>query len=283
MPLIDSFTYANNAKLSDYQPWYIHNHHIGYIRRTLRATLADYGLTFTEKEDCLYWQPIGNFDENSAFLAEITQKMEKTGFVHGWRDELYPIASAYNSTPYALIERAALPILGCKGYGVHLNGLVKKADRIYMWIARRAANKPTSPNKLDQIAAGGLPYGISAFDNLQKECAEEAAIPFELSRKAIACGVSSYYHEVDNGIRADVMFHYDLWLPESFTPHNTDGEVAAFYCLPIEEVLVQLENQPETFKYNSAIVMIDCAIRHGLLTPDNTHNYTELCAAMCQH
>ena len=40
----------------------------------------------------------------------------------------------------------------------------------------------------DHIVAGGQPYGISPFDNVIKECEEEASIPLELARLAKSVG-----------------------------------------------------------------------------------------------
>ena len=55
-----------------------------------------------------------------------------------------------------------------------------------MWVARRARTKATYPGKLDNMVAGGHPLGISAFDNLLKECYEEAGIPPEIARNGAA-------------------------------------------------------------------------------------------------
>lgn len=276
MALIDNLISANNAQAQNYQALYIEQQRVGLIRYDNIAMLADYGFHLQIQHHHLYWQSKGNCAANSAFLADICAQMAKDGIVQGWRDELYPIAPDYQHPPVALVERAAIPIFGARGYGIHINGLVKKNNEIYMWLGKRAANKPTSPNKLDQIAAGGLPHGISVFANMQKECAEEAGIPSNLSQNANAVGMGSYYHEVTNGIRADMMFLYDLWLPQDFTPHNTDGEVAEFFCYPLQEIIAMLRQDTHNIKYNSALVIIDCAIRHNLITPDEPH-YQKLC------
>lgn len=281
--LLYPFQIANNAKLSDYRPLTINGEKVGLIHQHHLTTLRHYGLQLIDKADgSLAWQAIGDCAANTTYLATITQKMATDGFITGWRNEQYAIATSAHAAPYALIERAAIPVFGSTGYGVHINGLVRKKDGIYMWIGQRSPHKQTSPNQFDQIAAGGQPYGISPFANLQKECAEEAAIPYELSATAQAVGISSYYHEVHNGIRADVMYHYDLWLPEHFTPHNTDGEVASFHLKPLTTIIDELRDTTtqQHYKYNSAIVIIDCAIRHGILTPDNEPDYLTLCHAL---
>ncbi len=55
-----------------------------------------------------------------------------------------------------------------------------------------------------------------------------------------------------------------------------DGEVESFQRLPIDEVL-SIIAKSDAFKYNCNLVIIDFAIRHGVLTGDNTPEYAMLC------
>ena len=59
------------------------------------------------------------------------------------------------------------------GQGVHVNGFVRKAEGLQLWVGRRAKDKATAPGKLDHIVAGGQPFGLSVFDNLLKELAAD--------------------------------------------------------------------------------------------------------------
>lgn len=74
-----------------------------------------------------------------------------------------------------LVERAAAPLLGIKGYGVHMNGYVCKDDSLYLWVATRSTSKPTWPEHLDHIAAGGqvllLDSSCSVADCAVTQCA----------------------------------------------------------------------------------------------------------------
>jgi hypothetical protein len=72
------------------------------------------------------------------------------------------------------------------------------------------------------------------------------------------------------------LYCYDLELPDSFVPICQDGEVESFERLPIDDVLSMIEIT-DAFKYNCNLVIIDFAIRHGILTGDNTPDYAELC------
>lgn len=199
-----------------------------------------------------------------AFFRDLFHQKKFTG----WRNEYYRVAASYQSETLFTIERAALSYLGITGHGVHVNGYVKKADGLYLWIAKRSLDKPTSPGKLDQIAAGGIPHHLSAFENVIKECQEEASIPETLSSKAIPVSAIAYCYDLPIGMRPDVIFSYDLLLPEDFVPQVNDNEVESFTLYPIEALLEMLE-QSEVFKFNSAAVVIDFAIRHGVITPEH--------------
>ncbi len=196
----------------------------------------------------------------------------------GWRNEYYPVCTHYNSEPLFLTERATLSYLGVTGYGVHINGYVKRPDGIYMWIAKRSLNKPTAPGKLDQIVAGGLPYDLSPMENVIKECEEEASIPAAIAALAMPVSCLSYAYDLAIGLRPDVMFNYDLPLPEDFVPTVNDNEVESFALRPIDDVLTQIADS-EDFKLNSAVTIIDFAIRHGIISPE-TPDYVALCQGM---
>ena len=91
----------------------------------------------------------------SVGCAGIMQKLREDGSLTGWRSESYPVLPAFHSEPLALVERAAAVHLGIKAYGVHVNGYVRGASGIELWVARRSRSKPTWPGKLDHIVAGG--------------------------------------------------------------------------------------------------------------------------------
>lgn len=215
------------------------------------------------------------FEERlEAFFKDYFSRHQLTG----WRDEYYSVSRSFASKRLFLLERAALSYLGITGYGVHINGYVRKADGIHMWVAKRSKNKPTSPGKLDQIAAGGQPYDIGLLENVIKECEEEASIPRALAKQAQPVSAISYRYDLAVGLRPDVIFNYDLCLPEDFVPQVNDDEVESFECYPMPELL-DLITHSRQFKFNSAVVVIDFAIRHGLITAEHP-DYLALQAGM---
>ena len=46
----------------------------------------------------------------------------------------------------------------------------------------------------------------------------------------------SYFFEDERGLFPEIQFVYDLVLPQTFHPINSDGEVDEFYCWPIDKV-----------------------------------------------
>ena len=278
MSLLDRIREANNANLDDYLPLVAKDDLVGLIWRERLDSIRDSGLDIRLEGKRCRWHMPGDITDNSALLARCAQEWLASGLISGWRDERYAVAAGFYHAPHALIERAAMPVLGACGYGVHVNGLTMRDGIAHMWLGRRAPDKSTDPGKLDQIAAGGIPHGLGIFANMQKECEEEAALPAQLSAHAQAVGMTSYLRQTDSGIRADVLFNYDLWLPPDFVPENRDGEVAEFVCLPVSEVAHMVADGDDV-KFNSALVIIDLLIRHGHLTPEH-RDYQAIAGAL---
>ena len=88
---------------------------------------------------------------------------------------------------------------------------------------------------LDNSVAGGIAGGMTAFDTLVKEAAEEASLDPQLVRKkARSVGVVSYYRQTDAGwLQPEVQFVYDMRVePGEARLAPMDGEVESFkVCL----------------------------------------------------
>ncbi len=65
-----------------------------------------------------------------------------------------------------------------------------------------------------------------------------------------------------------MIFNYDLKLPADFIPKPNDNEVDSFQLYPIAELLDIIANTQD-FKFNCAVVVIDFAIRHGIITAEH--------------
>jgi len=252
-----------------YRPFIVGAETVGEITSDVAQLLADRPDVFQVSDDAVRLNPmLGDFAACTSAVAQVLESLRQAGHVPGWRGEPYPVGTDYTAPALFEMERAAVPLFGVRGYGVHLNGYVERDDGLHMWIGRRSMTKPTGPGLLDQVVAGGLPAGISIHDNLIKECAEEAGMPPELARRAFPIGTIAYRTERPEGLRHDILFNYDIQLPEDFLPRNTDGEVDEFMLLPIEDVIETMASG-RAYKFNAALVIIDFLVRRGLIAADD--------------
>lgn len=219
-----------------------------------------------------------SFEQRTEVVGEILGELLTKGMIARRHGEMYPVTESSRDEALLLMDRASAPYFGLRAFGQHLNGYVRDAGEIKMWLGRRAHTKWNDPNKLDNMVAGGVPYGIGLYENLAKECWEEAAISAELADSAIPTGAITYCAETDKGLKPDVIYCYDLELPRDFTPRCTDGEVEEFLLWPLDKV-AQIVRDTEEVKRNCNLVIIDFLIRHGFITPVD-ENYLELVSSL---
>jgi len=198
----------------------------------------------------------------AATLPAIGRTLADRGLCR-WRREAFDVRPGGDGPVLATVDRGALPVLGIWAGGVHVNGMVRRPDGLHLWVARRAANRPLDPGKLDHLVAGGIPAGMTPRETLVKEAAEEAAVPAALAATAVQTGLISYAMERPEGLRRDRLVCYDLMLPEDFTPRAADGEVAGFELWPLARVLERVRDTDD-FKFNVNLVLIALFQRLGL-------------------
>ncbi len=275
MSLLDRVRDCARYDPKRYRPFLVGDDAVGEVSEDMASALAAHGDVFHVRADTVRLNDaLADFESRTAAVADVLAAMRRAGHIPGWRDEPYPVAVGYTSPALFHMERAAVPLFGVRGYGVHLNGFVERPDGLHMWIGRRSLSKPTGPGLLDQVVAGGLPAGISIRDNLIKECGEEAGMPEALARTAYPVGTIAYRTDRPEGLRHDILFNYDIRLPEDFRPINTDGEVDEFMLMPIDEVTRTIADG-RTFKFNAALVIIEFLVRRGLVAADDP-DYVEL-------
>jgi len=275
MSFLDRIATVRRWDPDAYRPFMVEDTTLGRVSHDFATRLRDFPDAFVVSDRAVTLVPeLADFEARSAAVHEAMLALRDAGELPRWRDEFYPVVVRWGDEPWLKLERAAVPLFGVRGFGVHLNGIVRAPDGLKMWVGKRARNKATAPGKLDHLVGGGQPYGLGVRDNLIKECGEEAAIPPELAGRALAVGAVSYRCERDEGLRDDVLFVYDLALPADFRPVNTDGEIEWFELWSFADVLARVRDS-EDFKFNVALVIIDFAVRHGMLTPDDP-DYQEI-------
>jgi len=200
---------------------------------------------------------------DGAALPALARALSARGF-HRWRGEAFDVRADPDGPALAEIDRGALPAFGIEAAGAHLNGLVRRADGLHLWVARRAADKALDPGKLDHITAGGVPAGLTPWQTLIKEAEEEATIPPALASRAVPTARIAYAMERPEGLRRDRIHCYDLELPEEFVPQAADGEVESFALWPLHRALEAVRDT-DLFKFNVNLVLTDLFLRAGLI------------------
>lgn len=279
MSYLDKLRDCNAWNPDDFLPWMLNGERIGSLRRDWAGELRRWPERFWVGPQRVDWigAPAG-FDDRTRVLAEVVETLVGEGAIGYLHGELYGVTPGGRERACCLIDRAAVPWFGVRAFGQHLNGYVRSARGLELWIGRRAADRRVYPLHLDNLVAGGLPHGSELVANLLKECREEADIPPALARQAVPVGLVTYCRDSSLGLKPDTMYCYDLELPETFAPRCTDGEVETFYRLPVEEV-ARLVRETDEFKLNCNLVILDFLIRHGVLTPDHP-DYVALCRGL---
>lgn len=260
---------CNQWDPSGFIPFAVSDTRYGWMRPVFARELRRFPATFIVEDDYVALHPaLRTFEARNAAVEEVLDELVREGVLSHVMGELYPVVNAWGEQPAFLLDRAAVSLFGTRSFGQHLNGIVSTESGMSMWIARRATDRHTFPGRLDQMVAGGLPFGIAPAENLAKECMEEAGLKAELAACAIPTGLISYRCETPTGLRSDTIFCYDLPLPSSFKPVCTDGEVAEFFLWSLDEV-ARVVGETDEFKPNCNLVVIDFLLRHGLIASDH--------------
>jgi hypothetical protein len=264
----DHIRRCNNYEPARVLPLFAAGERIGLVRRDNAAALERFADVFRVACDRVDLVASGDAAAVSCAVDAVVDALVTEKEIPKARNETFVVAPRWGVPAIFDLDRGAVPFFGTRAYGVHLNGYRRDRGEMLLWVGRRAANKRVAPDKLDNIVAGGIGNRHGIWETLVKEADEEAAIPPHLIAQAVPAGAVSYRMETPLGIRDDVLFVYDLELPSEFTPENQDGEFTGFSLMPAASVLDQIRTTSD-FKFNVNLVMLDFAVRRGLLRPDD--------------
>ncbi len=267
MSFLDRVKACHGFQPQEYRRFMVAGEAVGWVLPGFAEVLRAYDIFAVEADAVRLSDRLGDLTARTRAVQEVLKDLVRTGRLRKLRHEPYPVGTGWGRQPLLSVDRAVVPLFGIEAYGIHVNGFVRARGGLKLWVGRRAKDKATAPGKLDHLIAGGHPYGIGLADNLVKEAKEEADMPERLARQAVPVGAVSYRLRNEEGLRNDILFVYDLDLPEDFTPKNTDGEVEEFFLWPVDRVMRVLA-ETDDFKFNVALVLIDFLIRHGLIAPD---------------
>jgi len=268
MSFLDHIAACNTHDLSGRRSFRIAGSQVGWVSDDIADRMDSWPQYFAITTDAVTFRDgLKDVEARSKALAEAGAAMVVQKALPRNRKELCPVMTQFGGTNLLRIDRAWLPSFGVTSYGVHINGYVETPDGPDLWIGLRAMDRGVAPGKLDNMVAGGLPVGLSLMENVVKEADEEASVPAELARQARPTGVITYMVSHETGLRRDMLFVYDLKLPDGFKPENADGEISGFVRWPARQAL-RVVDETDEFKFNVNLVLIDFGIRHGLIEPD---------------
>lgn len=277
---MDRINECNRYDESTKIPFVLDGQRVGQVFKKYESYCLESGIFVREGESLTLKDAYKTFETRTEVLKVFAKNALADAVVDSYMNESYPILASVSSEPFAFIDRGISTLLGTLSFGQHLNAYVITKEGMKMWIGRRAYNKGYEAGKLDHLVAGGLPYDLSPWENLKKECYEEAGMSEELALQAKEVGLVSYRYDYSLGGKEDIIYCYDIELNEDFIPVCTDGEVEAFYLMPIEEV-AEIVRETNEFKLNCNLVIIDFLVRHGYLGVED-EDYVEIVRGLRQ-
>ncbi len=285
MSLLDKVRRCNRRDLARYIPFAVDGRQVGWVTPARAEVLLGFSTVFaplarrplSHQKGVTFIPGLDTPAARSAAVAALIPRLPRDLFAAP-RDEIYGVKDRWSAPADFTIDRALVPAIGARAYGVHLNGYVRRGDEVFLWIGTRAMDLRVEPGKRDNMVAGGQPAGLSLMDNLVKECGEEANMPEALARRAAAAGALSYAFDAPEGLRMDTLFCYDLEVPTDFIPQPSE-EITRFDLLPVRQALAWVR-ETDSFKFNVGLVIMDFAMRYGLITPEDEPDFEVIAAGL---
>ena len=196
-------------------------------------------------------------------ITDLANRMRLGGFIPGWRNEQFAWLDD-NGHEYFRIERAAFRTFGFRSMATHVTGYTLSGC---IWLGRRSESKSTDPSRLDNLAAGGVSADETPWSCTRRELWEEAGVPLHIAEHADPVGRIHMRRPIlSRGFHDELLYVYDLELPENFVPTNHDGEVSGFIEVSIAEAAARI--LADEFTNDAALVTADFILR-TFRTPKN--------------
>ncbi|KAH8598191.1 thiamine pyrophosphokinase [Bisporella sp. PMI_857] len=222
-----------------------------------------------------------SFEQRTEKVAKTLRIWIDSGTVTGlssWRGEAFPLRAAHGEQVLDM-DGSGAGILRFPGGGVHMIGYFNTKDGLRYWIPRCAQTKLSYPGMLDNTVGGSLQSGEDPVECIIREADEEASLSQDFTRQHVKSSrVLSFqmaqWDDGDPGFQAQLMYLYEIELPEGLILKPNDEEVDSFSVMTLDEIKDALAKGE--FKLNCAMTWIAYMIRHGYITPENEKNLVEI-------
>lgn len=245
-----------NFSPADYIPWWYAQQLMGWLPPARAQWLQQhFAQDFLPDRDGLRCTATNRIQLN-ALLQRVALALYEVGSIRHWRAETQTVRSS-SGVACGELERSAFRPLGLTSQAIHLNAYTANGE---FWIGRRAAHKPSEPNRLDTLVAGGMQEGESAWQTLRRESVEEAGLQAEVLANVQFAGTGLCQCAVKDGLHRETVFIFDVCVPEDWRPSNQDGEVAAFYLYRPNQIIEAV--LAGEFGKDAGLITLDCLYRH---------------------
>jgi 8-oxo-dGTP pyrophosphatase MutT (NUDIX family) len=251
-----------------YRPFMVDGEPVGWIddERALRlAVFAD--VLIVDHDQVRFAGGIIQPEARTDAMERVARELAEDGLLSAWRSERYAVVREFGDTPRFELERCAARYFGIRTFAAHINGLVRTADGIRMWLGRRSPNKAVDPGLLDNMVGGGIAAGASIEVTVIKEAWEEAGIPAALAAAAQPVGALRICRAHPKGLERETVYVHDLWLDPAFVPAGVDGEVVEFRLETLADAARLAANSRgnDVVTADASLVIADCLIRRDLV------------------
>jgi 8-oxo-dGTP pyrophosphatase MutT (NUDIX family) len=261
-----------------YRPFLVDGDAVGWIddERALRlAAFAD--VLIVDDDEVRFVGGIIQPEARTDAMERVARELAEDGLLSAWRSERYAVVLEFGDTPRFELERCAARYFGIRTFAAHINGLVRTADGIHMWLGRRSPDKAVDPGLLDNMVGGGIAAGASIEATVIKEAWEEAGIPAALAADVQPMGALRICRAHPRGLERETVYVHDLWLDPAFVPAGVDGEVVEFRLETLDNAARLAANSrgSDMVTADASLVIADCLIRRDLIAA-GTADYVAL-------
>jgi 8-oxo-dGTP pyrophosphatase MutT (NUDIX family) len=251
-----------------YRPFMVDGVAVGWIDDERALRLAAFADVFIVDDDQVrFVHDIIQPGARTVAMERVARELAEDGLLSAWRSERYGVVREFGDAPRFELERCAARYFGIRTFAAHINGLVRTADGIRMWLGRRSPDKAVDPGLLDNMVGGGIAAGASIAATVIKEAWEEAGIPATLAAAAEPMGALRICRAHPRGLERETVYVHDLWLDPSFIPAGVDGEVVEFRLETLADAARLATNArgSDVLTADASLVIADCLIRRHLI------------------